>query len=305
MSKVNLVNAYFDGELTKAQVTDFENQLKNDPELKQEFDFQKDIVEGLKEARRLELKTMLNNVSVGGGASVTSGGIGLGKIAVGVFLLASVVGTITWYSLKEDGNTNDEQVNPVLSELEQPKTDIEESNTIEEKVEEATQEVEETSVHENIEPEENLTQKEEDKQEIQNTSTDTESVTITKPEIRKPDIISDFDNDEAGEEDAISLESGLGTKEEGSMPTIDVDVDNTKKKYDFHYQLKDGRLTLYGAFDKGLYEILEFNTESGQNVFLYYKDEYFALSENGEKITPLVSVKDQDLLKKLTKARSE
>ena len=34
MSKVNLVNAYFDGELTKAQVTDFENQLKNDTKSK-------------------------------------------------------------------------------------------------------------------------------------------------------------------------------------------------------------------------------------------------------------------------------
>ena len=304
MSKVNLVNAYFDGELTKAQVTDFENQLKNDPELKQEFDFQKDIVEGLKEARRLELKTMLNNVSVGGGASVTSGGIGLGKIAVAVFLLASVVGTVTWYSLKGDGNANDEQSTPVISELEQPEKAIDESNLVEEQVEEIAPEVEEEIAEENVQPEQNLPIKE-DEQEVQNESSSKESVTITKPEIRKPDVISDFDNDEVGEDDAISLESGLGTKEESSMPTIDVEVDNTKKKYDFHYQLKDGRLTLYGSFDKGLYEILEFNTESGQNVFLYYKDEYFALSENGEKITRLVAVKDQDLLEKLTKARGE
>lgn len=304
MSKVNLVNAYFDGDLSESQVHDFENQLKNDPELKQEYDFQNDIVNGLKEARRLELKAMLNNTTVGG-ANVAGSGLGFGKIAASILFLGLVGSGVAWY-LSGSGESIEEieQSTKIVEDIE-PQIEEEPTVVVEEQLDSENKQTEQLIKIEEEEPADIRSNAASNVNKAEEVAIEEEPVVITKPDIKTPDVITSFDNEESEENEIISPESGLGTEAKNEMPTIEVDIDNTKKKYTFHYQLKDGRLILYGSFDKGLYEILEFNTPRGKNVFLYYKDEYFALSENKEKVTPLVAVKDKELIQKLIKARGD
>ncbi|MDZ7607231.1 MAG: hypothetical protein U5K79_16985 [Cyclobacteriaceae bacterium] len=59
-----LVGSYLDNEMSEKQRTDFENQLQSNPELKQEMQFQQEVINGVKNFRRLELKARLDNVPV-------------------------------------------------------------------------------------------------------------------------------------------------------------------------------------------------------------------------------------------------
>ena len=64
LTNEEFVSRYLDNELNPAQRLDFENKLLHDTDLKEELDLQKDLVEGIKEARRLELKSRLSNIPI-------------------------------------------------------------------------------------------------------------------------------------------------------------------------------------------------------------------------------------------------
>ncbi|MGC4020523.1 MAG: hypothetical protein QM734_00550 [Cyclobacteriaceae bacterium] len=42
-----------------------------------------------------------------------------------------------------------------------------------------------------------------------------------------------------------------------SVSRIEVEINYSNSAYTFHYQFSDGKLILYGTFDKSLYEIIE------------------------------------------------
>ncbi len=71
------------------------------------------------------------------------------------------------------------------------------------------------------------------------------------------------------------------------------------KKYSFHYVFKDGKLILYGAFEKNLYEILEFIGGENHTVVLFYKSNYYLLDLEKTHPTKLTPIHDQKLLKML------
>jgi hypothetical protein len=84
-----------------------------------------------------------------------------------------------------------------------------------------------------------------------------------------------------------------------SKSSIVVEVDNSNKKFNFHYQFKNGKLYLFGTFEKNLYEIMEFFSGNKRTVFLFYKDNYYLLSEENDTIKPLAPINDPTLLQKL------
>src|SRR5690606_5642585 len=51
---------------------------------------------------------------------------------------------------------------------------------------------------------------------------------------------------------------------------IAVEVVDTGKKNNFHYQFKEGKLFLLGSFEKNLYEMTEFFNDHSRTVFRYY-----------------------------------
>src|SRR5690606_12674271 len=61
---LELLDDYLANRMDEGNRAAFEQKLKADPDLQQEFTMQKTVIEGIKSARIAELKSMLNNVPV-------------------------------------------------------------------------------------------------------------------------------------------------------------------------------------------------------------------------------------------------
>jgi len=83
--------------------------------------------------------------------------------------------------------------------------------------------------------------------------------------------------------------------------TVKTDANN--KKYNFHYQFKNGELYLYGPFDKKLIEIMEFFSDNKHTVFLFHENKYYLLNEASDKVKPLTAITDPALIRKLKEHR--
>ena len=79
-------------------------------------------------------------------------------------------------------------------------------------------------------------------------------------------------------------------------------VELEHRKYSFHYQFYNNKLYLYGDFDNK-YEILELNTPAGISIYMFYKDKFYELQQNQEKITPLNAIRNSALMRDLKTIR--
>lgn len=293
MSNTELINAYFGNEMTDAEKQHFEARLNNDPELKSEFNFHKEIVEAIKETRRAELKAMLDKVPVGGGSS--GGAATLGKV-MSTLVVAGLIGAGIYYlwPVEEEAVERKENIS-MVEPTEEKVVEITEAEVKEEESPVVEKEEEAIETVEKPQPDIETTAKEEE---------EVAEVTPVKPEINKPDVAPTFETTEEGD----SLEapgSNLVSSSYDDHTALDVEIDNTNRNFSFHYQFKSGKLFLYGSFDKGLYEILEINSRGEKTLFLYYKDKFYPLNRNQIKIVPLEPVKESTLIEKLRKARVE
>jgi hypothetical protein len=287
-----LLDDYISNRLDAAEKASFEKKLEGDPELSQEYSLQQKIADSLRTARARELKTMLNNVPV---ASIQAGKTSyLVKAGTWVVVTGLVITGLFIY-LNRTGS--EEQ----LSQQQQP-------------------------VPEEVIPE---------------TPADTQPAPSSQPQEQKPAVVEDKNgsqkrppaskdkaraNDsteklpaEKGGDPVLDVfdpsqeaegnnapESTASTENNprvATTPSITVETDSSNKKYTFHYQFREGKLFLYGSFEKNLYEILEFFTENKRTMFLFYKNNYYLLNEENEKIRPLAAINDPALLKKLREYR--
>ena len=296
MSNYNLIEAYLDNEMSAEEKRNFEQQLKDNSELKQELGFQQELIAGIQEARRVELKAMLDAVSIGGGSSVGSSAL-LGKIIAGLALVGAITAGVYYFSDQEvvreylpvaDNNKRESYDDLVNLPLEEARKE-EEAEQAEPVEDTPSTRVETQALEEELLPAED----------------EESSPVVTQPNIRTPETIAAFEADDEAT-DSIHVPGNTVTEDkESSMSTIDVMVDNTRKKYTFHYQLKGGKLFLYGDFSSGLYEILEFNTREGKTLFLYFDGKYYDLNDDQERIVKLVAVKERSLIDKLEEVRRD
>ncbi len=91
---------------------------------------------------------------------------------------------------------------------------------------------------------------------------------------------------------------GEDRKAEINVSHVDVQIDSSNKKYNFHYQFESGKLMLFGSFDKSLYEVIEINGEQ-HSLFLFYKDQFYLLNEREKTIVRLSPIQDAALIAKL------
>jgi hypothetical protein len=109
-----IIEAYLRNDLSVEQKADFEELVRQDPLLYNEFMLQKDVVSGLQQHRKSQLKARLNQVDVSN--PVQLGGIGV----LGLWLAgASLIGLLGWFAYS---NINAEQPNIALVVIEQPAT---------------------------------------------------------------------------------------------------------------------------------------------------------------------------------------
>lgn len=288
---LELLDDYLSNRLKGEERIEFERRLENDASLQSELALQRELIEGIRAARVAELKSMLNQVPV----PPASGGSVAAKLAAWVLAVA-VVGIGSYYLWQN--TTTEEQAPAETTEIQSTEPAVADEPAV---VEE--QSSEQATAPEAEEPETSASEEVVTPAEQPAAKNDTE----TKPRVSPP-----IQPDVTPYDPTRELETPNGRPEPLSDPgepqsvesSIVVEVVDTGRRNDFHYQFKDGKLYLIGSFEKDLYEIMEFfNDDNKRTVFLYYNSAYYLLDETKSEPTPLTALTDTELLQKLRKYR--
>jgi hypothetical protein len=284
MNNFELIDDYLTNRLSGENKIAFEKQVDSDPSLKADLELQKAIVESVKKARAAELKTMLQNVPLGGGAGLTQ--FSVMKMAAGIVGAGLLIAALSYYfSHSNEDNPNlstsledsIKKVNP--SEFE-PLEEAPAAKPLEDEKSDPSTELESKAA---VKP-------------VEGSVAETPGVGHTpKVEVIDP-------TKEMMEDDSRPMVNRQMTKSPLTISQIGVDVVANDRKFDFHYQFSKDMLVLYGVFDKSLYEILEINGET-HSVFMFYKEQYYLLDEKQTKITPLHPIVEDALVSKLNEYR--
>ena len=271
----------------------FEKQLESDPALKAESDLQADIVGGLKEYRKLELKARLDAINVGPTWMEFMGQSALMKSMGGV-IVASLIGTgIYLYGEQDEQVESGATVTinaPVAESIEyvwelgQEESDNS-TNTTLEKPEIANEPAMETKLEVQV-----ADQSAREEQVVIN-----EDKEVFKPSFEAP-AVANVEEDSKFQSEGLD-ELSETTNTTASEDPIDVETENNRSKT-IKYKYYDGKLFLSGDFDKSTYEILEINSASGRRIYVYYIDTYYKVGTT-DRLTELPAVKDQDVIKEL------
>ena len=288
LTNEEFVNSYLDNELSEIDRLDFENKLLHDSELREEYNFQKDLIDGIKETRRLELKNRLSNIPINTPLYQT-----VGFKAIAVASISAGIGIGAYYLLGEKDAIQ-------LSEIDLKQNQVTEVE--EQKIPVAPKSI--TPILE-VEPQEEIVQdiiiQEKPKTEAlaKNTQERSEPVVI-QPNVIQPEIVEPFD-DEAGE-----IENLVSDGQINNVDNIKENVESTveiatvkDKRNKFHYKFFENKLYLLGSFNDMPYEIIELNASSGKSYFLYYNDSFYKLEADQAKPAPLVKIENDSLVNEL------
>ena len=295
---LELLDDYLTNQMSDQDRSAFEQKLKADPDLQHEYALQKRLIQGIKDARVAELKSMLNNVAVPSGGTGNTLGT---KVLLGTLATIIIAGAAYWY-LKQD------QVAIPASEIKTEET-VPTAEPPQSTVPDARNEQQESSAKKEQPAEQDKNQ----------TSAGTEH---SKPSLaKKPDPLAAPGEKKSQESegpvlDVFTPENEVNSSEDGnvnidkathvtpSASSLLVETDRDNRRYNFHYQFKEGKLFLYGPFEKNLYEIMEFFAGDKRTIFLYYRDHYYLLPEADHQIRSLSAITDPELVKKLKEYRN-
>jgi hypothetical protein len=304
-----LLDDYLRNKLDAADKASFEQKLQADADLQREYKLQQKIAEGLRKARTAELKNMLNNIPV---SSVHGSEISVGVKTLISLTVAGLVATgIYLYLDKEETETPAQQITQTETPAEVPTEPQTETAPANETESDAT-----ATAPASSSPSAETPQPEQPKQQPavsnQQPTSSKESASVSKPvivpkqkdSVSKPEIHVFEPGEETESTKAIDDKTATESTPKTSKTTLTVKTDANNKKYNFHYQFKNGELYLFGPFDKKLIEIMEFFSDNKHTVFLFHENKYYLLNEASEKVKPLTAITDQALIKKLKEHRS-
>ena len=303
-----LLDEYLRNKLSAADKAAFEQKLQGDADLQREHKLQQKIAEGLRKARTAELKNMLNNIPV---SSVHGSEISIGVKTLISLTVAGLVATgIYLYLDKEETEAPAQQITQTETPAEVP-AEPQPTEPVPTNEAEAT-----TTAPASSSPSTETPEPEQPKQQPavsnQQPATTKESTSVSKPvivpkqkdSVSKPEIHVFEPGEETESTKAIDEKTATESAPKANKTTLTVKTDANNKKYNFHYQFKNGELYLFGPFDKKLIEIMEFFSDNKHTVFLFHDNKYYLLNEANEKVKPLTAITDQTLIKKLKEHRS-
>jgi hypothetical protein len=282
------IEAYLRSELSAEERQIFEEMIRRDPLLKNELDLQNDIVQSIQNYRKNQLKARLNQIQVDSAYSPTNGYKAAGIALAGLL----IVGSLGYLAYDRFLPEKQQSVSQLASDK-SVKTDMQPDSIYENKEEDKTaspavKDGRSVSKDFEVKKQEALTNKQ---------------TTLPQPNVKEPEISS---NDESIEKkpENVTVPTGDLTPLPATKNAkgIQVSVINKDPKYQFHYSFSEGKLVLYGEFEQ-LYEILDFNSKEGKQVYLFYQENFFKLNENQAIAVPLVKVNNPQLIKKLKEAQ--
>ena len=281
----NLMDGFFEGTLSASEESALLNRIETDAELKSEFEFQKDIINTIKETRKLELKNRLDNINIKWYHTISNGW----KVAATATIVT--VSTLTAYYFIDRQEDLKNRIDLAQNEIALDAYYTEREDIPQMPIAENPEEVIEAKAS-SLEPVAK-TNKESLSEE------DIEIKPDHKIEVLVPDVIEEFDDvDNIDMENVTSGDiNTMGRSREDLHSSVEI-RSVIDKKYTFHYTLSGGMLTLYGNFEDIPYEILEINSASGKRFYLKYKDHFYNIVNTSE-ITPLQPVTNEALINEL------
>jgi hypothetical protein len=292
---LELLDDYLANRLTGGEKEAFEQRIESDPTLKSEYQLQQKLVEGIRNARVAELKTMLNNTPV---PSLPTGQGMLTKIAAWT-VVSGIIATGIYFLLDKDQKEVVKNENKAI--VENNVTEDSQKTTIQPSTAPAVEE--KISAEKPVVDVEKTAKKKTKKSTVDSASKKSANAVAQRPNIFDPTAETETDANSKPEQQA-PVETKV-EETEIKTSTIELEIIDTDKKHTFHYQFKNDKLFLYGSLERNLYEILEFFSGNKRTMFLYYKDNYYLLNEDNNKIKQLVPINDPALLNKLKEFRSK
>jgi hypothetical protein len=210
---LELMDDYLSNRLDGTEKEAFENRLKNDNTLSEEFKIQKSLVQGLQQARVAELKSMLNSIPV---TTVPPSQTALLTKIGSWALVTGLVATATYFYVTRDESSPAQQ-----------------EQTEQEKIVEPLQE-EQTPV------------KSEESIEVQPESSEIKTESVAKPKEKSKEIavkpaIQAYDptTEEAEANQKYEKEQLSIISNAFVTSSMEVETLTNDKKYNFHYVFKD------------------------------------------------------------------
>ena len=282
-----LLDDYLANRLSGAERSAMEEKIASDPALKQELSIQQQVIEGLRRVRMAELKQMLNNTPIPPptGSQVLLAKLGTAMVAAGI------IGTGLYFLLKDDSATTAaESAAPAQQEPAATSPQAQQPATTPAIDSQAT------------EPQAELKAPAPVAEKKKKAAKDTSTQPAGEPQKPAAFAPAEEESSTAAPNAEAPVVNGSAKETRRASMAVENAVD---KRYNFHYQFKDGKMLLYGPFsEKTTYEILEFFADNKNNtVVLYYKDGYYLLREDADKVTPLKAITDPALLNKLKEYR--
>lgn len=302
----NKIDLYHAGRMSPEDQVLFEAEMRSDPSIQSESDLQRDIIEGLKEVRKAELKARLSAIEVQHSWMAFVQQSSLLK-SIGGAIVASLVGTGIYLFLTETSHSDDESYIVINApepndlgidwSIEPAKFKDLSSKSLSETISLASKRPEETSAKKEIVKNDDIAQimlakKESIKSEKVKSGLD---LNFTAPDAEK------IEDEEAMETSSLELITKTTTPKE-SLESIDVSYE-ISKNLDIKYKYYDGKLFLSGDFDRAPYEILEINSADARRIFVYYLDHFYQVGVT-DKLTKLPEVKEVSLIQELKMLRN-
>lgn len=326
-----LIDAYLSGQLSPEESDQLMQLLDKDPSLKEEFNLQQDMVNTIREHRKMQLKSRLDNIEVGTGGGYSLPSAGALKLVAGAAILA-LLGGGGWFAYQQTQTpeeTSQLEINqPVNLQDENPGAEAKHLTETIPAPAEVQQQEEQAGTDAPARPQEEYAMATESEGEARPAETaapavnkaerlpavDSKAAEVTpkeefaasQPEIVKPEVITFFDEPDALDSvpEANAPKDKLNETHSFSTQNIEVTT-KSDKQYPFHYMFHDNQLHIYGDFSQVPYEVLEVNTGTLTHYYLYHGGNYYELNPDQRRITRLKELKNEKIMQELEITRTQ
>jgi hypothetical protein len=290
MSETNyfrLIEAYFEGAITPAEKVMLDAKIKSDPLVKAEFDLQQNIVEGISNTRKLELKSRLAAIDLPISTGILTGG-GV-KWLAGTVAGVTIFGSVLYWSLIFFDN----KIKPIDIEIDQeisfndnsladfPEL-IEEDKEIKEITEDISTETTSSTS--------GVSKRQADTRVIEEVNDATAKV--------QPQALMSYDDDQLFKSQSDEKLENIASREIAHNRADKTEIEFLEAiegKDDYHYRYYNSKLYLYGDFKEMPYQIIELNDKGKKQLFLSHNYEVYAIKDNTTAITELRELQDEML----------
>ncbi|MEP0368149.1 MAG: hypothetical protein ABJN36_19930 [Cyclobacteriaceae bacterium] len=298
-----LTDQYLRGDLSGAELRSFEDLIASDPVVQEHVGFQQELVKGLTDHRKMQLKSRLDAIEVGTGTFGSGFAVeGVVKVAGGA-VVATLIGTGIYFMLPEstDKFSIDDKVEILVGETTSAfdKVDVPSmpvplvSVSGESDAGGDMKQSVESSAHVVMKLEETVADSNPTKEGVKEEKSSDFIPKVSVPELsevsdEKEFVSKDISIPEVSDNDIVG---------EKDLDPIDIKTFN-RKSTEIRYKYFEGKLFLYGDFKKEPYEILEINSKAARQIYLYYADQYYNV-EMSDEIKKLAPIKSQKLIDEL------